>query len=130
MTTFIFKNINDNKSKMTTMTTNTVYHRKDFKTKPVMKKEYKELVEFVEQQLLDEERKDKQIQELKRQNLKLIEAVEILNLTIKEQLEAWNYNSSIEGEEAYNRGRKDMLDEILNTKQGSLSTYKKERGID
>tara|TARA_R110000822_G_scaffold108386_2_gene237869 strand:- start:1490 stop:1777 length:288 start_codon:yes stop_codon:yes gene_type:complete len=95
-----------------------------------MKKEYKELVEFVEQQLLDEERKDKQIQELKRQNLKLIEAVEILNLTIKEQLEAWNYNSSIEGEEAYNRGRKDMLDEILNTKQGSLSTYKKERGID
>ena len=100
---------------MTTMTTNTVYHRKDFKTKPVMKKEYKELVEFVEQQLLDEERKDKQIQELKRQNLKLIEAVEILNLTIKEQKE----NLNGECEEAYREGGKDMLEDILNTKQGA-----------
>ena len=93
---------------MTTLTNKTIYHRKDFKTKPVMKKEYAELVQFVEQQLLDEERKDKQIQELKRQNLKLIEAVEILNQTKKEEKE----NLHGECEEAYRQGGKDMLEEM------------------
>lgn len=62
----------------------TVYHRKDFKTKPVMKQEYKELVKFCDDLLIDEERKDKEIIELKRQNLKLIQAVEILNQTLKD----------------------------------------------
>jgi len=80
-----------------------------------MKKEYKELVQFVEQQLLDEERKDKQIQELKRQNLKLIEAVEILNLTIKDQEE----NLNGECEEAYRQGGKDMLEDVISTRKGS-----------
>ena len=103
------------KKKMTTITEKTIYHRKDFKSKPVMKKEYKELVQFVEQQLLDEERKDKQIQELKRQNLKLIEAVEILNLTIKDQEE----NLNGECEEAYRQGGKDMLEDVISTRKGS-----------
>ena len=89
---------------MTTMTTDTVYHRKDFKTKPAMKKEYKELVAFIEQQLKDEARKDQEIQELKEQNLKLIQRVDALDGGL---------------EEAYREGGKDMLEDILNTKQGA-----------
>ena len=70
--------------------TTVVYHRKDFKTKPVMKQEYKELVKFCDDLLIDEERKDKEIIELKRQNLKLIQAVEILNQTVKTNLSISN----------------------------------------
>lgn len=70
--------------------TTIVNHRKDFKTKPVMKQEYKELVKFCDDLLIDEERKDKEIIELKRQNLKLIQAVEILNQTVKTNLSIGN----------------------------------------
>jgi len=63
--------------------TTTVYHRKDFKTKPVMKREYKELVKFCDDLLIDEDKKNKEINELKKQNLKLIQAVDILNQSVK-----------------------------------------------
>ena len=64
--------------------TTTVYHRKDFKTKPEMKREYKELVKFCDDLLIDEDKKNKEINELKKRNLKLIQAVDILNQTVKE----------------------------------------------
>ena len=63
--------------------TTTVYHRKDFKTKPEMKREYKELVKFCDDLLIDEDKKNKEINELKKRNLKLIQAVDILNKTVK-----------------------------------------------
>ena len=84
----------------------TVYHRKDFKTKPVMKQEYKELVKFCDDLLIDEERKDKEIIELKRQNLKLIQAVDILNKTVKQDINE-------ENEEAYREGRKNFMEDMV-----------------
>jgi hypothetical protein len=69
-----------------------VYHRPSFKTKPEMKKEYAELVEFIEGQLIDEgeknkelDKKNQEILELKQQNLKLIQAVDILNKQLAEK---------------------------------------------
>jgi hypothetical protein len=64
---------------MSTITTNEVYHRPSFKPKSVMKKEYSELVKFCDQLLISEHEKDKQILELKQQNMKLAIAVDILN---------------------------------------------------
>tara|TARA_R110002096_G_scaffold5810_1_gene26837 strand:+ start:747 stop:1112 length:366 start_codon:yes stop_codon:yes gene_type:complete len=83
---FIFLSICKIKSENMNDMKVTVYHRKDFKTKPVMKQEYKELVKFCDDLLIDEERKDKEIIELKRQNLKLIQAVDILNKTVKQDI--------------------------------------------
>ena len=86
--------------------TTIVYHRKSFKTKPVMKQEYKELVDFCDGLLIDEERKDKEIIELKKQNLKLIQAVEILNQNLK-------HDKNEENEEAYREGRKNFMEDMI-----------------
>jgi hypothetical protein len=49
---------------------NDTYHRTTFKSKSVMKKEYKDLVKFCDQLLLDEDK-------LKKQNIKLQEEIKI-----------------------------------------------------
>jgi len=64
---------------MSNIITNEVYHRPSFKPKSLMKKEYSELVKFCDQLLISEHEKDKQILELKQQNMKLSIAVDILN---------------------------------------------------
>jgi len=71
-----------------------------------MKQEYKELVDFCDGLLIDEERKDKEIIELKKQNLKLIQAVEILNQNLK-------HDKNEENEEAYREGRKNFMEDMI-----------------
>ena len=49
-----------------------------------MKEEYTELVKFCDELLIDEDIMNKKMNDLKKENLKLIQAVEILNQTIKD----------------------------------------------
>tara|TARA_R110000751_G_scaffold1414_3_gene5298 strand:+ start:74 stop:376 length:303 start_codon:yes stop_codon:yes gene_type:complete len=82
------------------------YHKKSFKPKAVMKEEYTELVKFCDGLLIDDFNQTKQINELKTKNLKLIQAVDILNKTLKEKDNKSNA-------EAYREGRKNFMEDMV-----------------
>ena len=66
------------------LNTTAIYHKKSFKPKSIMRQEYTELVKFCDGLLIDDFNQTKQINDLKKENLKLIQAVSILNQTIKD----------------------------------------------
>ena len=66
------------------LNTTAIYHKKSFKPKSIMREEYTELVKFCDGLLIDDFNQTKQINDLKKENLKLIQAVSILNQTIKD----------------------------------------------
>ena len=67
--------------------TKDTYHKKSFKTKNLMKEDYKELVNFCDELLIDEDKMNKKINDLKKENLKLIQTIDILKKNEEEQMD-------------------------------------------
>ena len=78
---------------------NDTYHRRTFKSKPVIKKEYADLVKFCDQLLLGEDK-------LKKEIVKLETAVNILNQQIKEDRKKDHL-------EAYRQGQQDFIEDLI-----------------
>jgi len=70
--------------------TKDTYHKATFKTKNLMKTDYKELVKFCDELLISDFQMNKKINDLKKENLKLIQAVYILNKANKDKDEKYS----------------------------------------